>query len=208
MKTLKNAFSLVEMLVAIVLISLLIGVAMFSFRLQLITVKKTKEVGINAVLHFNQLRASISSMKYYVVDDYDTLGFAMKSLHFYFEGTAKEMNYITTNPLFSNDVAVVKLTCKEDKLVYKEEPLYAKVDFLQPQVLQESREEVLFKDLSLCNFNYIYNKQKKRELYNDLPSVVIINVSTKEKKKNFYINIKSDYNISKGIIQDAIFPVE
>lgn len=204
----KTAFSLVEMLIALILISLLIGLAVFSFKHQLLIIQKTKKTGINKVLVYNQLRSSIQSMKYYVVDDYDILNNQMKNLHFYFSGTKTEMNYITISPLFSDDIAVVELLCNGNELVYKEEPLYDNIDFLRPHVLEESREISIYKNLDKCEFEYFYGENKFEILNNIVPTTVVLNIISQDIYDPLYINVKSDYNTSLGIIKDALYPVQ
>jgi len=191
----KKAFSLVEMLVALVLITLLVGVAMFSFKYQLIMIKKAKTSGINRAIIYNQLKTSIESMKYYVVDDYDMLGNPMDNLHHFFIGKQKMMEYITINPLFSKEVAIVKLVCEGQNLIYQEEPLYKRIDFLKPEVLENSRSITLLKNLDKCEFEYIPKK--------NIPRQVILHVQNNEISP-LYIGIKSDYNLSLGVIQDVI----
>jgi len=205
LKFVRSGFTLVEMLVAMVLVSLLIGVALFAFRSQLIMIKKAKTSGIDMVLSFNQLRSSLQSMKYYVVDDYDAFGNDMKKLHFYFNGTKKEIDYITTNPLFSKNVAVVKLTCKDKELIYQEEPLYGRINFLKPQVLDDSKKLVLYKRLKSCDFFFFKNSKKLQTLKDEIPNSVYVDI-----KSNFifplHINIKSDNNATLGIIYNAMYP--
>lgn len=191
----KKAFSLIEMLVALVLVTLLVGVAMFSFKYQLIMIKKTKTSGISRAIIFNQLKTSIESMKHYVVDDYDMLGKSMNNLHYFFIGKQKKMEYITTNPLFSKEIAVVKLICKDQNLIYQEEPLYKRIDFLRPEVLENSRSSILFKNLDKCEFEYIPKE--------NIPSQVILHIQN-DKISPLYIDIKSDDNLSLGVIQDVI----
>ncbi|MEA3521879.1 MAG: type II secretion system protein, partial [Campylobacterota bacterium] len=67
----KNAFTLVEMLIAIILISMLIAMSVFSFKHMLINFKKMRSQNFDSLLSFHQLKSSISAMSYYVVDDYD-----------------------------------------------------------------------------------------------------------------------------------------
>jgi hypothetical protein len=194
------------MLVALILISLLIGIALFAFKSQLMMIQKSKTSGINSVLSFNQLRSSLQSIKFYVVDDYDMFGNDMKKLHFYFNGDKKKMNYITTNPLFSSDIAVVKLTCEDKKLIYKEEPLYGRIDFLKPQVLDDSHQITLFDKLSTCEFAY-HKNIKKSILKNDIPTSVDIDIKS-QAVLPLHVNIKSDNNITLGIIYNAMYPIE
>lgn len=203
----KSGFTLVEMLVAVVLISLLIGVALFAFRSQLIMIKKAKVSGINTVLSFDQLRSSLQSMKYYVVDDYDAFGNDMKKLHFYFDGTKKEIDYITTNPLFSKNIAVVKLYCKDDELIYREEPLYGRINFLKPQILDDSKKLTLFKGLDSCQFFFFKNSKKLQTLKDEIPSRIEVDI----KSHHIFplqINIKSDNNVTGGIIYDSMYPMQ
>lgn len=197
-----------EMLIAVVLISLLIGVAMFSFKHLLITMKKTDFTGINKVLKFNQLRTSIQSIKYYVVDDYDILNNPMKNLHHYFDGTKLQLNYITKSPLFSKDIAVVKLSCLEEALIYQEEPLYGKIDFLRPLVLEDSKRITIYRDLEICEFEYFIKDKKFETITNQVPTAININIKNYKQKIDIYSDIKSDYNITKWKIYDTIYPTD
>jgi len=206
--TKKNAFSLVEMLVAVILLTLLIGVAIFALKYQLISIHKTQKVGIKKLIIYNQIRASLQSIKYYIIDDYDMLGYPMKQLHPFFTANASELTYITTNPLFSKDVAVAQMRCQNDKLLYKEEKLYGNIDFLRPKLLQNSREKVFYNNLDGCSFSYIFKNQSYENLDNKIPSSIIINLSKQHIQNQIYVNIKSDYNISIGIIRDAIYPLK
>lgn len=205
MKSQRSAFSLVEMLVAIVLITLLIGIAIFAFKYQLIAIHKTQKTGLDKVLKYNQLRSSLQSIKYYVVDDYDMLNKPMKNLHYFFEGKKKGLIYITTNPLFSKETSLVKLQCYESKLLYKEEKLYGSIDFLRPGLLENSREMVLFNDLETCKFEYLLYDIVEQEVVDNIPSAIIFDFTTNRVENEIYVTVQSDYNRSKHIIYDALY---
>lgn len=200
MATIRSGFSLVEMLVAVILLTLLIGVAIFSFRHQLITINKTQKVGINRVITYNQLRSSLQSINHYVVDDYDQLGYPMKNLHSFFEGTKNEINYITDNPLFSQEIALVRLLCIDKQMTYQEQALYGTIDFLRPELSQESRKITMYKDLENCEFKYFVDGVEFENVMDKIPNAIAID--------ELHVNVKSDYNLSVGIIDDAIYAVE
>lgn len=208
MKSFKNGFSLIEMLVAVILVSLLIGVAIFSFKYQLIAISKSKKIGFSKVLNYKQLKSSIESIKYYVVDDYDTLNLPMKKLHHYFNGSKNRINFITTSGLFSIKTVVAELMCREGKLFYKEEELYNRIDFLKPKVLEDSQKKIFYSNLDKCYFSYIYNEKEIDQINDKIPGMIKIHLSFNEDEKEYYINIQSDYNISLGVIEDAIYPVD
>jgi len=205
----RKAFTLVEMLVALVLISLLIGVAVFAFRLQLITIHKAKTEGLNTVIKYTQVRSLIESMKYYVVQEYNMLNLPTKQLHLFFNGDQREMKFITTNPILSSSDALVELVCKDHKLIYKEEPLFDRIDFLQPDLLEDSREIVLYKDLQQCRFSY-KNVQgvKTGELENIIPKAIEIRIEDKFGKIVIYASVKEDNTRLVGEIYDAMYPTE
>lgn len=203
----RKAFTLVEMLVAVVLLTLLIGVALFSFRLQLITIHKTKLESINKAINYTQLRSVIASMKYYAVEEYDIVQRVIPhTWHYFFDADAKSMQFISTNPLFSNTDALVALTCKEHKLIYTEESLYDNINFLRPALLENSKQSLLMKDLDKCSFSYITRKGKQVEiLQDDLPHAVKINVEQYGKNYTFYTKVQADNNTTKFSIESSLY---
>jgi len=202
----RRGFSLIEMLVATVLITLLVGVALFSFRLQLITLAKTNKEQLKEVLRYTHLRQTIESMKFYVLQEYDMLNQPIKSFHYYFDGDEKSIQFITTNPIFSNEPAVVRLLCEDDTLTYQEEPLYKRIDFLRPTLLEDSQKQVLYSDLKECRFGYKTQGGKFIEvLQGKIPKYVTITLVDNYKHNNFFIAIKSDNNSTLYRVMDAIY---
>lgn len=204
----KKAFSLVEMLVAVVILTLLIGVAIFSFKHQLIAISKTKKIAIDKAITFKQLKSSLESMTYYVVNVYDTLNQPMKDLNYYFKGTKKEVMYITQSPLFSTEDSVVQLKCDDEKLLYKEEKLYGRIDFLRPSLLEDSRELIMYNDLSKCEIQYYINNEKKDNLQNILPDAVEVKIELNNESNDIYVKVKNDNNTSIDYVYFVLYGEE
>ena len=203
----KNAFTLVEMLIAVVLLTLLISTALFSFKHMLLVFRHVEVEGIEEALKFNQLRSSVSSMEYHVVDDYNNFNIAQKNLHYYFKGSLDRMRYITSNPLFSKETSIAMLSCEEGLLKYYEAPLYSKdTDYLTPLITQESRFQMLKQDIEQCSIQYFSNKQYMNSLTNTIPEVVKVSFIEKEKEKenSYFINILSNDTERNKIIQDVL----
>lgn len=202
MRGARRAFTLLEMLIAVLLLTLLVATAVYSFRFVLLNLSKQQFSGINRLLEYTQLRGSIASMRYYVVDNYDSFSNPMNQLHYFFKGNPKQMVYITQNPVFSNSTAVAKVECKDKKLLYTEEPLYRRIDFTQPKVLKDSSQKVLFSKLLNCEFIYHKNRQTQSQLEETLPDSVEFKLTTKKGALNFYVNIQTDFNVTKAYIEN------
>lgn len=190
------------MLIAVLLLTLLIATAVYSFRFVLLNISKQQFSGIDRLLSYTQLRGSLESMRYYVVDNYDMFLNPMNQLHYFFKGDQKQMIYITQNPIFSNSTAVAKVECKDKKLLYTEEPLYKRIDFTQPKVLKDSPQKVLFSKLANCEFVYHKDRQIKSHLEDIIPNSVEVKLTTQKGALNFYVNVKTDFNVTKAYIEN------
>ncbi len=203
----KKAFTLIEMLVAIVIITLLIGVAIFSFRMQLLTIHKTKTEGINKVLKYNQIKSAFESIKYYVVQEYDMLNRPMRKLDYFFYGSKKEALFITNNPIYSDKVSLVKLSCIKNKLIYKEEPLYGYMNYLQPSFNPNKfRQLDIYNNLEKCEFYYINKKGALvRQISNKIPKEIYLKLNKNNKDISVYSKIEEDDNLTAPRIYNAIY---
>jgi len=198
----RSAFSLVEMLVATVLITMLLSIAIFSYKHILITFKHIKSNSINRSINFHQLRSSLQSMHYYIVDDYNNLNQAMKQLHPFIETSPSQLLYITKSPIFSTDISLARLSCENEKLIYQEEPLFKKIDFLIPRMPEDHFQKVFFDALSYCEILYEFKQQ------NGLPQTVTLKLQTDRKEITYATAIQSDFNSSTYLIYSQVHDEE
>jgi len=204
----KKAFTLVEMLVSIVLITLLIGVAIFSFRMQLLTIYKTKTEAINDVLKYNQIQSAFESIKYYVIQEYDMLNQPIKKLDYFFEADQNHALFITNNPIYTEKVSLVEFSCVDNSLFYKEEPLYnSNMDYLQPAFSKKNYHKLKIYDaLDKCEFYYIDQQGKLiRNIAKKIPKEVYLKIDKGKKDISIYVKIQEDDNLTAAKVYDAIY---
>jgi len=202
----RKAFTLVELLVAVVLLTLLMGTALFSYRQVLLNITKSQKSTFNEVLKVHQIRTSIESMQDYVVDDYNQFNQPMKQLHSFFLGKEYYFQYISLNPTLSNIPSLSSFECKDNSLVYREEPLYKRIDVNRPIFLQDSPIVVYWKDIESCKFEYFFHKKHLAELKNKIPTAIKIDfVDNNEKEHTIFTTVKSDYNLSYANIYELLY---
>lgn len=202
----KKAFTLVELLVAVVLLTLLIGTALFSYRQVLLNITKAQTNTFNEILKIHQMHTSIESMQHYVVDEYNNFNQPMKKLHVFFVGDENAFKYITLNPTFSTIPSLSSFECKDNSLIYKEEPLYKRIDVNRPLFLDDTPSIVYWKDIESCKFEYSLHKKTLNSLRDVLPTMVKIEFKESNQKEHLYFTtIKSDYNISYGDMYGLLY---
>jgi prepilin-type N-terminal cleavage/methylation domain-containing protein len=207
-KTKRAAFSLIEMLVAIVLLTLLLGVALFSFRHLLITFKQIQKSGIHETLTYNSIRSTLESVQHYVVDDYNRLNQPAKNLHFYFQGESQRVRFITTDPNFSDTVSLAQLECRDSKLIYSEEKLYGPMDFRVPNFSTNQSEKVMYDALQSCEFFYYAIDAPtlaQSQLHDTIPKFIELTLRTSNQNLDAFIAIKSDNNSSVNITHGLLY---
>ncbi len=203
----KKAFTLVELLVAVLLLTLLMGTALFSYRQVLINITKTQQKTFNDILKVHQIRTSIESMQPYVVDEYNNFNQPMKKLHIFFNGDRDGLTYISLNPTFSTIPSLSKLKCIDNKLIYKEEPLYTgSLNLNQPEFSKNYTKKIYWKEINDCRFSYILQENRVEMIKNQLPSLVEFSfVDKDEKLHTMDISIKSDYNITASEVYRVLY---
>lgn len=202
----RKAFTLVELLVAVVLLTLLIGTALFSYRQVLLNITKAEKSTFNEVLKVHQIRTSIESMQYYVVDNYNQFNQPMKQLHHFFNGNDYSFSYISLNPNFSTIPSLSQFECKENQLIYTEEPLYGRLDLNRPEFLEERQSVVYWDELLSCKFSFFLFQKRLERLDDEIPFAIQIDLmDANEKEETIFITIKSDYNLSNTEIHAVLY---
>lgn len=202
----RKAFTLVELLVAVVLLTLLIGTALFSYRQVLLNITKAQTSTFNEVMKVHQIRTSIASMQHYVVDEYNQFNQPMKKLHAFFRGDENSFEYITLNPTLSTTPSLSSFECRENSLIYKEEPLYKRIDVNSPDFLEDTPFVVYWRDVEACRFEYLLHEKRLNTLQDRLPTALkIVFRDENDKEHLFFTKIESDYNISYADIYGLLY---
>ncbi|MBN2824435.1 MAG: prepilin-type N-terminal cleavage/methylation domain-containing protein [Campylobacterales bacterium] len=149
----QKAFTLIEMLISILLLSLIVATMMFGFKQSINELQRSKFIAPQKVIEFSQLRSLIKGMFPYVIEI--QRNFEDKKLEVYIYPKTDSLEFISKNPIYSHEISIAKLECREDKLIYYEKPLYSPTsNYLAPSLNEEDRKKSFFENLEECNFSY------------------------------------------------------
>lgn len=187
----KKAFTLIELLVTIVLFSLLLGTALYSFRFISINMRNINNTNPQKAIHYDLLRGLFNSIYYYIDTNVEEVEID-KKFYLYFYGESKKCRFITKNPLFSREIALVELSYKDDNLWYKESPIFDKSkDYRHLERMEMEKKIPILKDIKELKFIYQFHNHNFSEIIKEIPQLVTIKFKHKSKEYQYHFAIKS-----------------
>lgn len=188
------AFTLIEVIVTLLISSMILLGGVFSLKHLIASLSKnTSTFPNNAVIYAN-VRSLIASTYPYVVyatDDFQTYRYHYS---FFYQGDAKKATFISASPIYSQVLSVVELTIQDEKLFYRESPLYATdANFLKPKIADDADTHTLFADLKNAAFSYENNQTITNETKETLPSQLILNFEKSGIEHKYIFHIQTDF---------------
>jgi prepilin-type N-terminal cleavage/methylation domain-containing protein len=196
----RGGFTLIELLVTIVLFSLLLMTALYSFRFVSINIRHINNTNPQTAINFNLLRDVIGSTYHYVVVDKIEQNI-YKKFYYYFKGEKGECSFITMSPLYTEGLAMVHLRFKDSKLWYEEGKLFKKgVDYLNLDTIPMSNRFILLDNIENFEFSYNIGREKRDEVKRVIPDMVGLKMIIKSKQIQYYFKVKSDNHKNLSLI--------
>jgi len=190
----KKAFTLVELLVTIILFSLLLVVALYSFRFASIDIKNVNNTNPKLAIYYHQLRNAISSIYPYIDVDKREPN-KRKSVHYFFEGKSDECFFTTSSGLFSRELVIVHLYYKEKKLWYEEGVIFKEtINYKELKNILFTHKITILDNLDKFSFSYKLINQEFKVLKYTIPTLISINTIQGKKEKKYIFAIQSNNN--------------
>lgn len=191
----KKAFTLIELLVTIVLFSLLLATALYSFNFITINIRNINNTNPKEAIYYDLLRRVIGSIYYYVELD-ETIRDKNKRYYHYFKGTQKDFYFITTSSLYSERMVIAHLKYEKRKLIYEEEELFKKeINYLKLEDIIFSKKKTIFSELKEMSFSYYYDNKEHKSVYRRIPKMITIKVKNNKVSKRYIFKIQANNDL-------------
>jgi len=198
----KKAFTLVELLVTIVLFSLLLVVALYSFRFASLDIKNVNNTNPREALYYHKLRDAISSIYPYVDVDLKEKN-RYKAVHYFFKGEKEECFFITSSGFFFQELVMSHLYYKDKTLWYEEGIIFDKnIDYKNLETIPFTHKIMLLDNIDNLVLLYLSFNKTVKELKNILPTLITIETFKGEEKKSYSFALQSDNTLRLGMIQE------
>jgi prepilin-type N-terminal cleavage/methylation domain-containing protein len=190
----KKAFTLIELLVSIVLFSLLLATAFYSFRFISLNMRNINNSNPKTVVYYSLLRNVIGSMYHYVELD-ETEKDKEKAYYHFFEGKKEECFFISNAPIYSSRLSMVHIFYKNNELWYEEGEVFKKnVNFLNLKKIPLHNKLMILKNLENVSFSYFMNHEKYETILREIPSLINLKITKQNRIILYSFAIKSDNN--------------
>lgn len=199
-----GGFTLLEMLVALFIFSLLLGTAAYTLRMAGPLLQKTEQRYAKETRLLSRLRDSIAST-YYYVGERRAMSLNNKEYYYHFFGGGREIDYISSRPINCKGLALTRLHYQGRYLLLEETPVYnLRSDFKEPVMPVDSPDPlVLMNDLESFRIEYLNNGQWSASMEETLPDGVRIlyKKANVPEARELYVRIKSDYSDKKDFME-------
>jgi len=203
-----DGFTLLELLVAITIFSLVIGMAMFSLRYTFGVFRHLDAPFAEETRRITGLRDCIASTFVYIGERSDMFN-RNKEFYTFFYGEPDRLTFITSKPLILTGMAICRLSLRDGAVVLEESPVYANdSNYLNPSILPgERRETIIFHDVKSFSLEYFQGGVKLDAIKEDLPSLIKVVLQTEEKREEFCCRISTDFNNKKQLVRGMNEPL-
>jgi len=190
----QKAFTLIEMLISIVLMTLIVATMMFAFKYSINEFKRIDSLVPHKVLKYHQLSSLINGMFPYIIEVQK--GFEKKRYEAYIYPKENSLEFISKNPIYSDKISISKLECSDGNLKYYEKLLYSKdSNYLAPKIQESDFKDIFYKDMESCRFTYEINSNRNN------PSLITLQTSSNNKIREYVFAPVIDINNSLIILR-------
>ena len=195
------AFTLIELLVTIVLFSLLLATALYSFKFISINIKNINNTNPQRAMNFNFLRDVFSSTYYYIDTDEKANKGNVRFYH-YFKGRKESCRFISNASVFYDELVIVQLTLVDGVLLYEEGKIFSKkIDYKKIDKIKLTQKIKILKNIDKLNFSYISNGKRSLEISKNIPDSLEINFEKNGKKYRYLFSIKSSNKLKLEVLK-------
>jgi prepilin-type N-terminal cleavage/methylation domain-containing protein len=189
----KKGFTLIELLVTIVLFSLLLVTALYSFRFISINIKNINNTNPQNAMNFDILRKAFNSTYYYIDNNPNKMNIDEK-LFYYFKGEKTKCRFISKSSIFfAESTVIAQIRYKEKKLWYEESIIFDKsIDYKDLDNIKTDKRLLLMKNIDDFQILYDFNGQNYHELKNKIPQLVSIKFKNGKNEYKYLFHIKSN----------------
>jgi prepilin-type N-terminal cleavage/methylation domain-containing protein len=190
-----DGFTLVELLVAITIFSLIIGMAMFSLRYSFIIVRQLDAPFAEETQSLSRMRDCICSMFNYVTPSRDMFNNS-KGFSTFFSGEPESMTFISKTPPSGRNMAICRLSLVKGAVVLEEAPLYdGNSDYLSPSLeIGEKKSTVVVAGATSLRLEYLRKGKTESSLKSVIPSQVRIIIAADGKESEYYCRVPTNFD--------------
>lgn len=194
----RKGFTVIEVIVTFVILSILIFFAIYSFRYSIANIQRATYYLPQKAAAFDMLDRTIGGIYYYAVEKNEEK--EKENFENYFRANATQMVFITVAPPYTEEISIAKLALEKKRLILSYAPLYQnEVDFLKPKLPQTTTKVILFEQVEAFDLSYILpNKEHISQTSGTIPTGVIMHITIRGEKYHMIFSISSNYNGSKA----------
>jgi len=204
----KPGFSLIEVLVAMVIVSLITTTGMFAFKLAINQIDRQSSLTFDEPMRFTQIKNLFNATYFYVEEKNDKFRIDEFEYIYKFNKNEREITFVSNAPIYTKQISLINLKIQDRKLMYKEEPIYTeRQNYKAPVFFNDTREYEILNEISNASFSYEDAIDLPKEISLNIPKIIKLNFLKNniqytyifDTKYNFY-NLK-EYLKSKRVVR-------
>jgi prepilin-type N-terminal cleavage/methylation domain-containing protein len=205
----QRGLTLVELLVALTLFTLLAGITMTSISTTIGLVRHTRADYAQKARTLSALRDSIASTFYYAKKTEGRHAERYKLYEDFFIGETESMTYVTMAPLEMQGSTLSHLFQEGENLILMEDTLYQpQHDYLNPDWEKRSMRKInLLGDVDKFSLRYLVDDKWLDRIEDEIPDAIEIQFYQQDRNHLMYVKLGSDYHVKVPLINLALSPI-
>jgi prepilin-type N-terminal cleavage/methylation domain-containing protein len=201
-------FTLIELLVSLTIFSLLVGMAMYSFRYFGVALGSLQVSYAEQVQKITHLHDCVGSMDYYVGERPSALE-RSKNFFYLFRGTPREMTFVSSRPFNGTGMALCRILQRNDQVIVEEAPIHSPHNNYQNPTLdtKDRTETVLFSDVRNFSLVYAIGTTVTDTLSEKHPELITITVETENRTEQHLFRVRTNFTNKKDIMRAIHEPI-